>query len=101
MTSGLLLGLSALYYLYRPGSSSSSAVVRDSLHYVFWLLSLNWIAQLSAALYPGSLPVDPEFGDGFPQAYLCAGLFTFIGTGYALERRRLVQEGLWVSRKQD
>ena len=101
MTSGLLLGLSALYLLYRTAPSPSSAVARDSLHFVVWLLSLNWIAQLSAALYPGSLPVDPEFGDGFPQAYLCAGLFTFIGTGYMLERRRLVKEGLWVPPKQD
>ncbi len=98
MTSGLLLGGSALYLLYRRGPSSPAGS-RDSLHFTTWLLSMNWIAQLSAALYPGSLPVDPEFGDGFPQAYLCAGLFTIIGTGYALERKRLVQAGMWHSPK--
>ncbi|KAF1952274.1 hypothetical protein CC80DRAFT_183895 [Byssothecium circinans] len=90
MSTGMLLGLSSLYYLFRPTSSQ-----RESLQFVLWLLSLNWVAQLSAALYPGSLPVDPEFGSGFPQAYVCAILFAFIGAGYRLERSRLVKAGTW------
>lgn len=87
MSTGALLGLSAIYYLHRR--QPSLAIEWESLNTALWLLSLNWIAQLSAAAYPGSLPVDPEFGGGFPQAYICAGLFTFIGLGAALERRRL------------
>jgi hypothetical protein len=101
MSTGVLLGMSALYYLYRPMSSSSGAAVQDSLHLVVWFLSLNWIAQLSAILYPGSLAMDPEFGDEFPQLYICAVLFGIIGTGYALERRRLVSKGMWQVPKQD
>lgn len=87
MSTGLLLGLSGLYYLFR--TCSSPAMQADSLRTATWLLSLNWIAQLSAALYPGALPVDPEFGGGFPQAYICAFLFFFIALGFRLEVRRL------------
>ncbi|OKL62575.1 hypothetical protein UA08_02793 [Talaromyces atroroseus] len=87
MSTGFLLGLSALYYLFR--TCNSPAMKRDSLRTATWLLSLNWIAQLSAALYPGSLPVDPEFGGGFPQAYICAFLFLLIASGFSFEHRRL------------
>jgi hypothetical protein len=98
MSTGLLLGASALYYLMRPAWTTSHSAARDSLHLVVWLLSLNWVAQLSAVLYPGALPLDPEFGEGFPQAYICTVLFALIGTGYTLERRRLVELGMWYSR---
>lgn len=86
MTTGLLLGVTVLYYLVRPISDS-----RQSLYLVTWLLSLNWVAQLSATLYPGTLPVDPEFGTGFPQAYICAILFTCIAIGHTLERMRMAR----------
>jgi hypothetical protein len=86
MSSALLLGFSALYYIVYPTANQ-----QESLHFVVLLLSLNWVAQLSAALYPGALPMDPEFGQEFPQAYICAVLFAFIGVGYALERSRIVR----------
>ncbi|EAT82262.1 hypothetical protein HBI56_238380 [Parastagonospora nodorum] len=86
MSTGLLLGLSALYHLIRPIANK-----KDSLHFVILLLSLNWVAQLSAAVYPGALPVDPEFGKGFPQLYICAVLFSMIGIGYYLERSRIIK----------
>ncbi|KAF2787640.1 hypothetical protein K505DRAFT_329538 [Melanomma pulvis-pyrius CBS 109.77] len=87
MSTGLLLGVSAIYYLVR--ATPSPALELQSLYFATWLLCLNWIAQLSASLYPGSLPMDPEFGDGFPQLYICTGLLSVVGLGYALERRRM------------
>lgn len=87
MSMGLLLGLATLYYLFR--SSSSRAIERESLHTATLFASLYWVTQLSAVLYPGSLPEDPEFGDGFPQAYLCAVLLSMAGLGVFLERARL------------
>ena len=87
MSTGLLLGISALYYLFRP--TVSRAMERESLYTATLLTSLNWVAQLSAALYPGSLPVDPEFGDGFPQLYICAVLLSIVAVGTMLEDRRL------------
>ncbi|KAH7382519.1 hypothetical protein DE146DRAFT_230829 [Phaeosphaeria sp. MPI-PUGE-AT-0046c] len=101
MSTGLLLGASALYYLHRSTTLSPGSAVRDYLHLVVWLLSLNWIAQLSAVMYPGSLPTDPEFGDGFPQLGICAVLFAIIGLGYFLERRHLTKAGMWHDAKHD
>ena len=49
------------------------------------------MSQLSAALYPGSLPVDPEYGDGFPQAYADVVLLSMVGVGVFLERRRIAK----------
>jgi hypothetical protein len=83
MSTRLVLGHLALYYLFRTCNSPS--MKRESLWTATLLLSLNWAAQLSVALYPGSLPVDPEFGDGFPQAYICAFLFSLIAMGSTLE----------------
>jgi peptidoglycan/LPS O-acetylase OafA/YrhL len=87
LSTGVLLGCSALYYVFR--SQPSPAIERESLYAASWLLSLNYVAQLSAVLYPGSLPVDPEFGKGFPQAYISAVLFCLIAAGAGLEIRRL------------
>jgi hypothetical protein len=33
--------------------------------------------------------MDPEFGNGFPQAYICAVLLSMVTVGTVLERRRL------------
>ena len=82
---GLLLGLSTLYYSLR--SPSSPILRQESLRVAVILASLYWVTQLSAILYPGSLAVDPEFGDGFPQAYFCVGLLSMVGVGALLELR--------------
>lgn len=98
LSTGVLLGLTSLYYLfYFPSSSksrqNSPAVQRErervSLYIASWMATLNWVSQLSAVLYPGSLPVDPEFGGGFPQAYICALLLSIVAAGTLLEHRRL------------
>jgi hypothetical protein len=83
-----MLGLSTLYYTFR--SSSSPAIEIESLQTAALLGSLYWITQLSAALYPGSLAVDPEFGSGFPQAYICAVELSLVAIGTWVERQRLL-----------
>ena len=90
LSMGAILGASSLYYLFRK--PASHAVEQDSLYTATLLASMNWIAQLSAVLYPGSLPMDPEFGDGFPQAYICAVLLSMVALGMMIERRRLIRE---------
>ena len=87
MSTGLLLGIAAFYYLLR--GFASPAVERDSVWTATLLVSLNWVAQLSGALYPGALPVDPEFGTGFPQAYICSVLLAMAGLGLYMEEARL------------
>ncbi|QSZ32696.1 hypothetical protein DSL72_002275 [Monilinia vaccinii-corymbosi] len=46
----------------------ATKMTRDSMITAAIAGSLYWIAGLSAILYPGSKAMDPEFGDGFPQA---------------------------------
>ncbi|RAL16637.1 uncharacterized protein BO97DRAFT_402994 [Aspergillus homomorphus CBS 101889] len=81
MTTGLLLGLSSWFYLTRPGT--------QSLYTAAWLPALHLLAILSGILYPGALPIDPGFGEGFPQLYICGTLLAMLGVGLGLERRRL------------
>ncbi|RAO72243.1 uncharacterized protein BHQ10_008255 [Talaromyces amestolkiae] len=91
MSMGAVLGLTTFYFLYGwPAQSSQSAATqRLSLHTASWVASLYWITQLSALFYPGSLAVDPEFGEGAPQVYICAVLLSLIGVGLWLERSRI------------
>ncbi|RDW88487.1 hypothetical protein BP6252_00519 [Coleophoma cylindrospora] len=89
MSMGLCLGLSTLYYVWRPNPNITAE--KDALRISTWLASMYWITQMSAILYPGSRATDPEFGDGFPQAYLCAGLGLIIWGGYYLESGRIME----------
>ncbi|PWY82038.1 hypothetical protein BO70DRAFT_396330 [Aspergillus heteromorphus CBS 117.55] len=84
MTTGLLLGLSSLFYLCQTGHHS-----RQALYTAAWLPALHLLAMLSGILYPGALPVDPAFGEGFPQLYICGTLLGMIGIGVGLEVRRV------------
>jgi hypothetical protein len=72
MSMGLALGLCTLYYALRPCPNKEKA--KDSLVTAALFGSLYWITGLSAALYPGSKAIDPEFGEGFPQFWLFLGL---------------------------
>jgi hypothetical protein len=38
------------------------------------------------------LAVDPEFGHGFPQAYICGVLLSMVTAGNVLEQKRLAAE---------
>lgn len=91
MSMGAALGLTSFWFLYGPPSSPSAPVAtqRLSLYTASWIASLYWITQLSALFYPGSLAVDPEFGEGAPQVYICAVLLGCIAVGMGLERKRI------------
>lgn len=79
MSFGLLLGILTAYYTWRsttqPKDSMCTAAIFGSLYYV---------AGLSAILYPGTLAIDPEFGQGFPQFWLFVGLGVLPWLGYLL-----------------
>lgn len=64
MSMGAVLGLTTLYFTWRPLFSSmlsSRALVKDSMLSAAIVGSLYWITGLSAALYPGTKWLDPEF----------------------------------------
>lgn len=84
LSMGLTLGLSTLYYLYRP-----AGVNKESLNTATWLASMYWITQLMAWFFPGSLPKDPEYGEGFPQFYISTALLSLTALGSLLEGNRI------------
>lgn len=79
MSFGFTLGILTLYYTWR-----ATPQPKDSLKTAAILGSLYYVAGLSAILYPGTLAVDPEFGEGFPQFWLFTGLMTLPWLGYVL-----------------
>ncbi|TVY42713.1 hypothetical protein LOCC1_G005074 [Lachnellula occidentalis] len=93
MSLGLSLGLATLYFTLRHASSTPASVdiarEKDSLMTAAVFGSLYWLTGLSAVLYPGSLAVDPEFGEGFPQFWLFVGLAVASLGGWGLENVRL------------
>lgn len=90
MSLGLGLGLATLYFTHRHAFSSASvAREKDSLMTAAIFGCLYWLTGLSAILYPGSLAVDPEFGEGFPQFWLFLGLAASSLGGWGLETIRL------------
>jgi hypothetical protein len=64
------------------------SLLRDSLMTAAIFGSLYWLTGLSVILYPGSLAVDPEFGEGFPQFWLFSGLMasSLVGWGFEIVR---------------
>ena len=96
MSFALLLGILTIYYTWRPSppySSSSSREKKkekqeekkkkkDDLWTAAIFASVYYVAALSAILYPGSLAVDPEFGEGFPQLVPFVVLGTVPWVGY-------------------
>lgn len=86
MSMGVLLGLSALFFLFRRAGDANSnllaATVSDALY---------WVSQAMAFLYPGVAWTDPfllkpgETLDRFPpQGMLDIGLLTIVAIGFAL-----------------
>lgn len=69
MSLGLTLGIATAYYTWRDTTKP-----KDSLRTAAIFGCLYYLAGLSAILYPGAMGTDPEFGEGFPQAWLFAGL---------------------------
>lgn len=79
MSFALILGLLTIYYTWRPTPQP-----KDSLWTAAILCSAYYVAGLSAILYPGSLAVDPEFGEGFPQFWGFVGMAVVPWVGYLL-----------------
>lgn len=88
MSMGLALGLATLYYLWRPLRAGTA---KDNLQTVTIFASLYWLTQLTGILYPGTRFMDPEFGDGAIQLYICPVIFTAIGLGYIFETGRIAR----------
>ena len=84
MSMGVALGLSSLYYLWRPSQDQQDALWSSAL-----IGSIYWITQLSAILYPDSVSIDPEFGDEGPQMKGSVVFLSIIWSGYLLASRSL------------
>ena len=101
MSLGLVLGLTTLYFAWRPVLSSTSftkAMSRDSMFSAALVGSLYWITGVSAGFYPGAKFLDPEFIGtkydakilGFPgQVPVFTAHFVLCWIAYALEAKRL------------
>lgn len=78
MSMGLCLGLACLYYTWRDSTADSAvtAMIFGSVYYV---------SGLAAWFYPGTLAVDPEFGEGFPQLKIFGTALALAWLGCALE----------------
>lgn len=79
MTFGLTLGILTAYYTWR-----ATPQPKDSLRTAAILGSLYHVAAISAIFYPGTLAIDPEFGQGFPQLPLFLGMTGLPWLGYLL-----------------
>jgi hypothetical protein len=86
MSTGLALGLLTLYYTWRTPTLHGA---RDSIFTAGILGSLYFITAASAILYPGTLWIDPEFGEGSPQGLLFLCMFSLSWVGAGLELWRL------------
>ena len=78
MSTGLCLGLLTAYYTWRP--TPSPAAIMGSLYF---------ITALSGILFPGTLAIDPEFGEGFPQFWVFVSEVGLPWLGYWLARLKL------------
>lgn len=85
MSTGLLIGLFCVYFLHlaadndplRRSTLSSSAIHELLIHgqlknldFVFLLITLYYIPNLSGTWYPGADWTDPKLGEGRPQLFL-------------------------------
>lgn len=106
MSMGLLLGLTTLYFVWRPvvstaygtGIYATKAATKDSMLSAALIGSLYWVAGLSAILYPGTKWIDPDLVNskfdgkllGLPgQLPVFVAHLALTWLGYALEMRRL------------
>jgi hypothetical protein len=110
MSMSVALGFATLFYTFGPWSFSKSSsstskaipkatkarsapavetVEAKNVRYLTAAIfgSLYWITGMSAIFYPGSLAVDPEFGEGFPQLPLFLGLAISSWAGWWIETK--------------
>ena len=90
MSIGLFIGLITFYILFAllPGTASPK---EQKLHltWVLVLQNLMYLSSLSGILYPGAGWMDPQFGEGKPQAYGFPVLISLTWIGWWLETSRL------------
>lgn len=94
MSIGLFIGLITFYILYALLPSTPSP--RDQKLHLTWILVLQnmvYLSSLTGILYPGAGWMDPQFGDGKPQAYGFPVLVSLVWVGWYLETSRLDRVG--------
>ena len=89
MSLGVLLTAASMYFIYRR--NDTVAATKDSIRSAAVIGSLYCLAGLSAIWYPGTLWIDPEFGEGHPQLFFFGGQVAATWLGYWLEMRRLAK----------
>ena len=83
------LSLMSLYLLWRRHPSASAREQKQALWDAMLVLDLNWFTQFAAWWFPGTLLMDPEFGETNAQLYLQAGLVTLHALAYVLDAGRV------------
>jgi hypothetical protein len=103
MSMALILPLASMYYTWRTSdltNSANRAISAKAELSDAWtstvFLSIYWITQMMAFVYPGVSWADPEFHDTknwkgpAPQFYIEILGLAINGLGYWLEKRRLI-----------
>lgn len=75
--------MATLDYTYRPLPEGGPAA--DSILTAAIFGSIYWVTAFGAILYPGSMAVDPEFGEGFPQKFPFGAGLVVVWVGWWLE----------------
>ena len=90
MSMGLLLGLLALWYVWRRSDRAGGFTA------ALLFAALYWVTQASALLYPGAATIDPQFRStavwqfgGVPvQIFVDIVALALLAIAYLLHRRR-------------
>lgn len=130
MSMGVVLSVATLYYTWRyatppttqpavsslspntikPASASAlpdrhsidqARLTEDSIFTAALFGTVYWVTGLSAYFFPGSLAIDPEFGEGFPQGPLFVVLGIAPWVGWWCERRRLRHQTIQLNTVRD
>ena len=99
MLLGLLLGVGALWYAWKPVRDAGSRHIHFRV--ALWFAAAYWVTQSLSILFPGTAFIDPEFGAGVPRL---AGLlvqlavdftvFLLLGVAWYLEDKAFKQTNI-------
>jgi hypothetical protein len=85
VSASLLLTLITLYFLYLRAAPTARERATN-VTVAALCNSVFTVAGLSAIFYPGSKGMDPEFGEGFPQGWIFAGLLVVNWVGWLVQK---------------